>query len=172
MTITTASRFNVTVFAPVLFAFLFPALFLLPEGVLFTLIAMSDPTVPLTSAFSYDMWIIGPIMIAIGLFCAGRGLYCLYMQGHSFRSVWIATWALFSLMLFLALWTSFIILTSLGASETPMHIFLSLTALFAGGLVLSTQVLVIPWLVHVFRMLPNSKVMALTVLGNKGLKKE
>jgi hypothetical protein len=120
---------------------------------LFTLIVIFDPKIPLSSAFTYDMWIVGPVLISIGLFFTGRGLYSLYRGGHSLRVVWIITWAIFSTMLFLALWIGFILLTSVGASETPTHIFLSFTARFAAGFGLLSQVLVMPWLFFIFRNL-------------------
>ncbi len=39
-----ASKFSLVVFAPVLAAFLLPALFLLPAGILMALLAIFDPT--------------------------------------------------------------------------------------------------------------------------------
>jgi hypothetical protein len=158
MAIHTASRFSVLVFGPVFIALLLPALFLLPGGVLFTLIAISDHTVPLSSAISYDMWILGPVLITSGLFFAGRGLYSIHLYGNSPRDIWLATWVVFSVLLYIALWIAIIILTSVGASETPMHIFMGITALFAAGLVLPAQVVVVPWLVFVSRMFPEIKL--------------
>jgi uncharacterized membrane-anchored protein len=151
----TASKFSLLVFAPVLVTFLLPTLFLLPTGALLTLIAMLDPTISLSSAASYCMWIIGPIVAAIGLFFTGRVLYSRYLRGRSRRSVWGSTWAVFSVTLFLAIWIGITILTSIGASETPSSTFLSLTALIAAGVILLAQALVIPWLIFVSRMLPK-----------------
>jgi hypothetical protein len=151
MNVNTASRFSFFVFSPVLITFLAPTLFLLPGGVLFALIAIADPTVALYSAFSYNLWIIGPVILSITLFIAGRGLYFLLLLGRSPLMVWLITWISLSLMLFLALWIDMIILTSVGATETPVHIFLGLTALLAAGLTFLSQVLLIPWLVMINR---------------------
>ncbi len=144
MNANTASRFSFFVFLPGLIIFLAPTLFLLPGGVLFALIAISDPTVPLYSAFSYNLWIIAPVILSITLFLAGRGLYFLFLHGSSPRLVWLITWIILSFMLFLALWFDMIILTSLGASETPKHIFLGMTAFLAAGLTMLSQVFLIP----------------------------
>ena len=150
-----ASKFSLFVFAPVLITFLLPALFLLPSGVLFTLIAVSDPTIPVSSAVTYDLWIIGPVLAAFGVFFTGRVLYSRYLRGRSRRSVWGSTWAVFSVTLFLAIWIGITIFTSIGASETPSSTFLSLTAFIAAGVILLAQSLVIPWLIFVSRMLPK-----------------
>ena len=61
----------------------------------------------------------------------------------------------FAPVLFLASWFGFTILTSVGASDKPVHIFLSWTALIAAGLTLLAQPLVILWLYAVPRMLPR-----------------
>ncbi len=151
----TASKFSLLVFAPVLVTFLLPALFLLPAGVLFTLIAVLDPTIPVSSAVNFDMWIIGPVLASFGVFLTGRVLYSRYLRGRSHRSVWESIWAVFSVTLFLAIWIGITILTSIGASETPSSTFLSLTALIAAGVILLAQALVIPWLIFVSRMLPR-----------------
>jgi hypothetical protein len=151
MKVNTASRFSFFVFAPVLITYLVPTLFLLPGGVLLALIAISDPTVPLYSAFSYNLWIIGPVILSITLFLTGRGLYFLLLHGRSPHHIWLITWIILSFMLFLALWIDMIILTSVGASETPAHIFLGMTAFLAAGLTMLSQVLLIPWLVFIDR---------------------
>jgi len=151
----TTSKFSLLVFAPVLLAFLLPAMFLLPTGVLFTLLAIFDPTVPFSSAASYDMWIFGPVAAAFGLFLAGRWLHALFQRGRSPRAAWIVIWAVFSFALFIAIWVGFSVLSSVGASDTRVHIFLSWTALIAAGLTLLAQPLVILWLYAVSRMLPG-----------------
>ena len=161
-----ASKFSLLVFAPVLVTFLLPVLFLLPTGVLLTLIAMLDPTISLSSAASYCMWIIGPILAAISLFFIGRGLYSPRRRGRSPRSIWLATWAVFSVALFLAIWVGVTGLTSIGASETPSHIFLRVTDFIAAGLTLLSQALEVPWLVVVLRMVHGSNSMNALTPGN------
>jgi NAD/NADP transhydrogenase beta subunit len=59
----------------------------------------------------------------------------------------------FAPVLFLASWFGFTILTSVGASDKPVHIFLSWTALFAAALTLLAQAFVLPWLYAVSRIL-------------------
>jgi len=156
MIVKTAAKFSLIVFAPVLIAFLIPASFLLPVGVLLTLIAIFDPTIPLSSAATYNLWIIGPALAALGLYFVGRGLYSLHLRRWSHRAIWLATWVIYSVLLFLAIWIGFAILVSVGASDKPIRIFLSLTALFAAGLTLLAQAFVVPWLIAVSRMFPGS----------------
>jgi hypothetical protein len=149
----TSSRFSIMVFAPVLVAFLLPPMFLLPGGVLLVLIAMFDPTVPFSGAASYSIWVIGPVVTAFGIFLAGRWLHPFYMRAPSASVAWVVIWALFSAELFIAAWLGVAVLTSLGASETPLHIFLSTTALGAALLTLLAQLIAIPWLYAVSRSL-------------------
>lgn len=156
-TMKAAARFSLLVFGPVLIAFLLLALCLLPGAVLFTLTAMFDPTVSVSSAVPFYLWLIGPLLAALGLLLAGMLLYLLPLRGHSPSTFWLATWAILSIGLFLAAWVGVIELTSIGASETPPHIFLRLTALIAAGLTLLAQALVIPWLIAVCSMLPGCK---------------
>lgn len=139
------------IYFPVLAAYILPALFLLPVGVTFTLLAIFDPTLPLSSAATYNLWIIGPLAAAVGVFLIGRGLISLYRHGSSSRMIIIAIWGLFMVSLFAALWFGVVILTSIGASETPPYIFLRMTALGAAGLTLAAQVFVIPWLLFACR---------------------
>jgi hypothetical protein len=167
-----ASKFSAILFAPVLIAFLMTAFFLLPGGVLFTSIAFADPTVPLSSAASYNIWILGPIAAALGLFLAGRGLHSLHRPGGSARLAWTVTWAVFSVALFLAGWVVVTIFASVGASDTPEHIFLRMTALFAAGLTLLAQALVIPWLIVVSRILPRFNATDPAVVRKKALAKD
>lgn len=167
-----ASKFSVIVFAPVLIAFLLPALFHLPGGVLLTLIAFIDPTFSFSDSAAYNMWILGPVTADFGLFLAGRGLYSLHRRARSARVAWMATWAVFSVALFLANWVGVTILTSIGASDTPEHTFLCMTAIFAAGLTLLAQALVIPWLSVVSRILPRSNAIDSALLRNKALEKE
>jgi len=148
-----ATKCSLLVFAPVLIVFLLPALLLLPSGVLFTLLAVVDPTVPPSGAVSCDMWIIGPVAAASCLFLAGRWLHPLSPRRRSPRAAWAVIWAVFSLALFIAIWIGFSVLTSVGASDTPVTEFLTWTALVAAGLTVLAHALVIPWLYVVSRLL-------------------
>ncbi len=168
----TASKFSLSVFAPALIAFLLPALFLLPLGVLFTLTAMFDPSLSFINVVTYNIWIVGPLLIAMSLFFVGRGLYSLHLRGRSPRTVWLVAWAVSSIALFGAIWTGVIEITSIGASETPLHIFLRFTALIAAVLTLLAQAFIIPWLVNVSRMLPGLNTIDATGLDNNALEME
>ena len=116
---------------------------------------LSERSLSLPTAFSYGIWIIGPIFAALVLFLIGKGLHFLRLRSHSHLVVWIATWAVFSAGHFLALWFGVTVLGSVGASETPAYIYLRWTALIAAGLTLLGQVLVVPWLIFVSKMLPR-----------------
>jgi len=148
-----ASKFSLVVFAPALIAFLFPALFLLPAGILMTLLAIFDPAESLSGIPAYDMWIIAPTAAAGILFLAGRGLFSLHFHGWYPSFAWTVTWALFSTVLFLAFWYGITAISSIGASDKPLYIFLRWTAIFAAGLTGVSQMLVIPWLYMVSMVL-------------------
>jgi len=142
---------TLVIYLPVLAAYILPALFLLPVGVTFTLLAIFDPTLPLSSAATYDLWIIGPLTAAVVVFLIGRRLVSSYQHGYSPRIFLIAVWGWFTTALFAALWFGVIILTSIGATETPPDVFLRITAFGAAGLTLCAQVFVIPWLLFTCR---------------------
>lgn len=146
-----SSKVTLIIFLPVIAAYILPALFLLPVGVTFTLIAIADPTLPFSSAASFDKWIIGPIVAAMIVFYLGRMLVSFYQRGFFPRPMLIAIWGLFTTTLFAALWFGVSILTSIGATETPLPIFLRKTACGAAGLTLFAQFLVIPWLVFIYQ---------------------
>ncbi|MHB1356336.1 MAG: hypothetical protein ACYCZF_10215 [Anaerolineae bacterium] len=146
-------RFSLIVFAPVFAALIVPSLWLLPTGILLTLIAIADPTLPLSGAISFDLWIIGPLIAAFILFLAGIWLHSLYCNERSRLFTWIVTWTVFTAVLFLAVWLGVTILTSLGASETPIRIFLSFTAMVAAVATLLMQAVVIAWLYIASRIL-------------------
>jgi hypothetical protein len=151
-------RAALVIYFPVLAAYILPALFLLPVGVTFTLLAIFDPTLPLSSAAAYDLWIIGPLAAAVVVLLIGRLLVSFYQRGNSSRISFVAIWGTFTAALFTALWFGVVILTSIGASETPPSIFLRMTALGAASLTLAAQVFVIPWLLFTCRrFLPMNK---------------
>jgi hypothetical protein len=150
-----ASKFSLVVFAPVLAAFLLPALFLLPAGILLTLLAVFDSAGSFLGISGYDLWIIAPVAAACILFLAGRGLFFFHHRGWSPSAAWTVTWVVFSTVLFLAFWFGMTVLSSIGASDKPMHIFLAWTAIFAAGLIGMAQLLVIPWLYIVSKVLHN-----------------
>jgi hypothetical protein len=147
-----SSRFSLLIFAPVLVAFLLPTWFLVPTAVLFTLSAIADPTVSLASIASFDMWAVGPILAALGLFFAGRALHGLHLCGRSRAAAWIATWAVCSAAAFVAVWFGLTVLTSVGASDHPIPAFLCWTALVAAALALLAQALLVPWLIAVSKV--------------------
>jgi hypothetical protein len=148
-----SSLFSLIVFAPVLIAFLLPSVFLVPSGLLVSLLALLDPTISLSEAASYNLWAFGPTWVALALFFTGRGLHSLHKRQRSPYTVWLVTWIIISLMLFLAIWLWVTLITSIGASDMPEQVFLGFTAKVAAGLTLLAQALVIPWLVAVSRKL-------------------
>jgi len=150
-----ASKFSLVVFAPVLAAFLLPALFLLPAGFLMTLLAIFDSAGSFSGIPGYDLWIIAPVAAACILFVAGRGLPSLHHRGWSLKAAWTVTWVVFSTVLFLAFWFGMTVISSIGASDKPVHIFLAWTAIFAAGLTGMAQLLVIPWLYIVSKVLQS-----------------
>jgi hypothetical protein len=148
-----ASKFSLVVFAPVLAAFLLPALFLLPAGILLSLLDIFDSAGSFSGIPGYDLWIIAPVAAACILFLAGRELFFFHHRGFSPSATWTVTWLVFSTVLCLAFWFGVTVLSSIGASDKPLHIFLAWTAIFAAGLTGMAQLLVIPWLYIVSRVL-------------------
>jgi RsiW-degrading membrane proteinase PrsW (M82 family) len=142
----TAFRFSVLVFAPLLIAFLLPALFLLPTGILLTLITISDLTMAISEGVGYNAWVCSPVVAAFGLLLAGIWLHPFYLRGRSGKPVWVAIWVVFSGALFLAAWYGITILTSIGASDYPAIQFLQMTAKAAVFLTLAFQPAVVLWL--------------------------
>ena len=156
------SKASLVIYCPVLIAYFIPAFFLLPVGVTFSLLAIFDPAVTFAQTVSYDLWIIGPLAAAVGVFFVGRGLVSFYQRGFSPKMILIAIWGSFMVALFAALWFGMVILTSIGASETPPTIFLQMTALGAASLTLAAQVFVIPWLLFACRkFLPTKREFSL-----------
>ena len=151
-----STKFSLLVYAPVLIALLLLALFLLPASVLITLISIFDPTVPFSTAISYGIWVIAPIVAVVSLFLFGRWLHVYSLGGHSSRIVWAIIWVVFSLALFIVIWMVLSILSSIGASDTPARTFFGRTALIAAILTLPSQVFMIPWLYAVSRILPGA----------------
>lgn len=142
----TSLKFSLVIFAPVLFGLLLPAGFLLPSAALITLLAVLDPTVSFSEAASNGLWAVGPALAAFSLSHAGRGLYAVYRQARQAWAAWIAIWIVFTAALFLTSWFGMTVISSIGASDKPVAIFLSWTALMAAGLTLLVQPLVILWL--------------------------
>lgn len=147
----TSTQFSLLIFAPLLLGLLLQACFLLPSGVLVTLLAVFDPSVSSTGTLSYWTWVIGPMLAACGIYLTGLGLYRLYRLEGSPWIAWIAIWVFFTVALFLTGWFGITIITSIGASDKPVAIFLSWTALMAAGLATLAQPLVLLWLYAVSR---------------------
>jgi len=156
----TSLQFSLVIFAPVLFGLLLPAGFLLPSAALLTLLAVFDPTVPFFEAASNGLWVIGPALAAFGLLLAGRGLYAVYRQARSAWTTWVAIWSVFTAALFLTSWFGITVISSVGASDKPVAIFLSYTALMAAGLTTLAQPPVILWLYAASRAVRQLKTPA------------
>jgi hypothetical protein len=147
-----AFRFSALVFAPLLIAFLLPALFLLPAGLLLTVIGIFDPTISISESAGYNAWVSGPVLAVIVLFLAGMGFHSIYLGRRSRKSVWLLIWVVFSVALFAAAWFGIFILTSIGASDYPADRFFQWTASIAALLTLVFQPGVVLWLFVVSRI--------------------
>jgi hypothetical protein len=148
-----ALGFSTLVFAPLLVAFLLPALSLLPSGVLVTLLSIFDPTISVSEGVGYHAWVCGPIVAAIGLFLAGMWLHSLYLRGRSRKTVWIIIWVIFSAAVFATAWFGISLLTSIGASDYPAGEFFQWTASVAALLTVACQPGVGLWLFVAARIL-------------------
>jgi hypothetical protein len=149
-------KFSLLVFAPVIVVFLLPALYILPVGITTALLTAFDPAPPGEASLFY-LWIIVPILLACTLIFAGRGLQAMYTRRTSQRLLWLLTWVVFTLALFLALWLGLSVLTSVGASDKSPQVFLSKTALGATGMILLSQVFVIPWLAFALKRISQDQ---------------
>jgi hypothetical protein len=146
--------FSIIVFAPLLLAFLLPALSLLPSGILVTLFSIFDPAISVSEGVGYIAWVCSPILAAVGLFLTGMWFHSLYLRGRSRKTVWIAIWIVFSVALFAAAWLGISLLTSIGASDYPADEFFQWTASVAALLTVACQPGVVLWLFVSSRILP------------------
>lgn len=152
-----ALGFSTLVFAPLLLAFLLPALSLLPSGVLVTLLGIFDPTTSVSEGLGYQAWVCGPIVAAVGLFLAGIWFHALYLRRRSRKTVWVIIWVVFSVALFAAAWLGISLLTSIGASDYPAGDFFQWTASAAALLTVACQPGVGLWLFVSARILRGSE---------------
>ena len=141
-----AFGFSVILFAPLLIAFLLPALLLLPSGILVTLFSIFDPTISVSEGVGYIVWVCSPIVAAAGLLLTGMWFHSLYLRGRSRKTIWITIWAVFSVALFAAAWLGISLLTSIGASDYPADEFFRWTASVAALLTVACQPGVGLWL--------------------------
>jgi hypothetical protein len=162
----TAFGFSALVFAPLLIAFLLPALFLLPTGILLTVITIFDLTMAISEGAGYNAWVCSPMVAAVGLLLAGIWLHSFYLRGRSGMTVWVVIWVVFSVALFLAAWYGTTILTSIGASDYPAIQFLQLTAKAAAFLTFAFQPGVVLWLFVSSRILRNLESAAILALNS------
>jgi hypothetical protein len=158
--------FSVLVFGPLLFAFLVPALFLLPTGILVALISILDPTISVSESVGYNAWVCSPIVAAVVLFLTGMGFHSLYLCGHSRKTVWITIWVVFSVALFAAAWFGISLLTSIGASDYPADEFFQWTASVAALLTVACQPGVILWLFVSSRILHGFESTTISALNS------
>ncbi len=152
-----ALGFSILVFAPLLIAFLLPALSLLPGRVLVTLLSIFDPTISVSEGLGYHAWVCGPIVVAVGLFLAGVWFHPLYLRGRSRKTAWVIIWVIFSAALFAAAWLGLSLLTSIGASDYPAGEFFQWTASVAALLTVACQPGVGLWLFVSARILRGSE---------------
>jgi hypothetical protein len=141
-----AFGFSILVFAPLLIAFLLPAIILLPGSILVNLIRTFDPTISVSGVVGYSAWVFSPILAAVGLLIAGIWFHALYLGKRSRKTFWVAIWLVFSVALFAVAWLGITLLSSIGASDYPVEDYLKWTASVAGVLTLVCQPGVVLWL--------------------------
>jgi hypothetical protein len=144
-----SAKFSLLLFSPHLVALLLPVMLLFPIGIFFTLSVILDPTLSISQALGFAGWVIGPIIAAACLYLIGRWLHTLTLSVLSPRITFFMAWLIFTATLFFALWFDITLLGSISASDKPIRIYLSSSAIVAAGLTLLAQAAAIPWLGYV-----------------------
>jgi len=152
-----ARWFSLLAFLPLYVPLLLPLVFLLPNGIMLTLIAILDPDFPIVDALAYDRWVIGPVLIALLLYCLGLWVHAALRGGGYRRILWIAIWAVFSIGSFIAFWFDIFLIGSVGASDTELILYVRMTAIAAGVVTILFQGFVIPWLLIVSKAMFNGQ---------------
>ena len=144
-----AVLFSLLLFLPVLLLLLVtvPCLGSLCVSMLWDWLA--DPSLGLGGSCA---WAFGPLPAAAVLFALGLAGYWLAGRSDPRRIHWFAVWAMFTLCAFPVAWYRIILVTSIGASETPPMEFLGITALLALAAITLGQPLIVLWLFMVNRL--------------------
>lgn len=148
-----SSRFSLLVFGPLLIVLLLPLMYLFPMTLSHTvaLRASLDSIADAKTAI-YWLWVVGPILVAAGIFVVGRLCYPWFLRSSSRRMVWIFLWGVFSLISFPVIWYTVTVLRSVLPTDAPPNNLKDLTR-FAMVLALVVQPAVLGWLFVVSRLL-------------------
>ena len=97
-------------------------------------------------------WALGPLPAAAVIFALGLAGYWLTGRPNPRRIGWAAVWVMFTTVGYLVAWYAIILVTSIGASETPLGEYLAITSLMALTVVAIGQPLILFWLSLVNRI--------------------
>lgn len=97
-------------------------------------------------------WALAPLPAAAIILALGLAGYWLTGRPNHRRIGWAAVWAMFTTIGYLVVWYAIILLTSIGASETPLEEFLAITSLMALTVIVIGQPLILFWLSIVHRI--------------------
>jgi hypothetical protein len=145
--------YSLLLVSPLLLLLLLPVPCLGSECMLLTSIQLADPSQLEPGGLAgFCAWALGPLPAAAIIFTLGLAGYHLTGKGPACRLQWVATWALFCLSAYVVVWYAIILVTSIGASETPLEEFLAITALMALTVITLGQPLILLWLSLVNRI--------------------
>jgi hypothetical protein len=140
-------RFSLLLFVPLLVLMLLPVPCLGSECILLTSSRLTDPSsVEPDGLAGFCVWALGPLPAAAVIFALGLLGYRLTGGPYPQQVGRIVVWAMFSLAAYVVAWYGIILVTSIGASETPPMKFLGITALMALAVFVLGQPLVLRWL--------------------------
>ena len=146
-------RYSLLLFAPLLVLLVLPVPCLGSECVLLTLSQLTDPSsLDTRDLVGFCAWALGPLSAAAVFFALGLAGYRLTSGTRPQRIGRLAVWAMFTLTALSVAWYSIILVTSIGASETPPMQFLGITFLMALAVIVLGQPLVLLWLSLVDRI--------------------
>jgi len=148
-----AALYSLLLLLPVLLLLLLPVPCLGTQCALLLSIQLADPSsIEPGGLRGFCAWAFGPLLAAAVLFVLGLVGYRLTGRPQPPRIHQVAVWGLFSLAAFLAAWYVTILVTSVGASETPPEEFLAITAGIALTAIALGQPMILLWLWLVHRI--------------------
>jgi hypothetical protein len=148
-----SARYSLLLFAPLVVLLLIPVPCLGSECLLLTAIHFSDPSsLDPRGLAGFCAWGLGPLPAAAVIFALGLAGFRLTGGTRPQRIGRLAVWAMFTLTALSVAWYGIILVTSIGASETPPMKFLGITFLMALGVIVLGQPLVLLWLSLVDRI--------------------
>lgn len=149
----TSVRYSLLLFAPLIVLVLIPVPCLGSECLLLTAIHLADPSsLEPRGLAGFCAWGLGPLPAAAVIFALGLVGYWLTSGTCPQRIGRLAVWAMFTLTALLVAWYGIILVTSIGASETPPTKFLGITFMMALAVIVLGQPLVLLWLSLVDRI--------------------